>query len=610
MNVTLGKHITADNVVDEIWCGLCRDYATGSERTSTFVTGNSVVKKDGVKYHKESASHKACLSRKSAASKKLLGQPTPMQESLLKMDKELLVKMKKLFVTAFYVATNERPFTDFPKLLQLQKVNGLSIGDTYINDKAGKEFVKQIAEVYFDDLKLAMQNSPFISIYSDGSTDRTESEKETILVKLIEASYPVIKFLKLEEPENTKASGILGAVDKAFSDFGIPDYHQKTVGYCSDGAASVMMGSKKGVVKLLKDQYNAPWILGVWCLAHRLELAIKDIFKGTYMDSVIDTLVSVYYFYKGSAKRNKEASTIADIMDEQFLKPDKANGTRWIYHKLRAITKLLMDYRIIMIHMGNYVEDTTNKGEDRAKAKGIINKLRQYKLVWYLHFMKNLLKEVAKVSLLFQREDINTSSAVTKLQSTAVTLNHLKSNPGINQQAFLGALEGDQYKDHTLLNVIDEDVLQRERMRIVQHLIDCLDARFENLHTNPLFLACHVFDHKNWPSSEDQEALLVYGVQDVQNIMTHFAVILQNANGDPEKALEQWTDLKLHVTRNYANFQALHPLAVWQGIDQEDTDRGDYITVIHLTSVFPLSNASCERSFSTMKRVKSDWRCG
>ena len=40
------------------------------------------------------------------------------------------------------------------------------------------------------------------------------------------------------------------------------------------------------------------------------------------------------------------------------------------------------------------------------------------------------------------------------------------------------------------------------------------------------------------------------------------------------------------------------------------TDRITSISwlLIHLTSLYLLSNASCERGFSSMKRIKSDWR--
>ena len=135
-------------------------------------------------------------------------------------------------------------------------------------------------------------------------------------------------------------------------------YKQKTVGFCSDGA-SVMMGQRKGVIKLLKDEGATQWILPVWCLAHRLELAVKDAFKDTYMDTVIDMLVSIYYFNSGSAKHYKEARDIAELLGEHFMKQEQANGTRWVDHKLWAVTKLFHNWSIIITQMENYAEDNT-----------------------------------------------------------------------------------------------------------------------------------------------------------------------------------------------------------------------------------------------------------
>ena len=67
--------------------------------------------------------------------------------------------------------------------------------------------------------------------------------------------------------------------------------------------------------------------------------------------------------------------------------------------------------------------------------------------------------------------------------------------------------------------------------------------------------------------------------------------------------------MKLHVNNN-PHFQVLHSLSLWQRISQEDVERNNYsniMKVIHLTSVYPMANASCEQGFYTMKRVKSDW---
>ena len=59
------------------------------------------------------------------------------------------------------------------------------------------------------------------------------------------------------------------------------------------------------------------------------------------MENVVEVLTMIYYFYKGSSKRCKEVCDIAEVMEEHFLKPDKANGTRWVDHKLRAVTKMI-----------------------------------------------------------------------------------------------------------------------------------------------------------------------------------------------------------------------------------------------------------------------------
>lgn len=271
----------------------------------------------------------------------------------------------------------------------------------------------------------------------------------------------------------TLAVGILAAINGAFADFGFSarEYKQKMIGFGSDGA-SVMMGARRGVIELLKVEGQADWILSVWCLAHKLELAVKDCFKGTFMDNVTETLTLIYYFYKGSAKRNKEVSEVAEIMEEHFYKPEKANGTRWVDHKLPFAAKLIANWKLIVIYLQSYIEDKSNKAEDRAKGKGILKKVMAYKLIWFLHFMRDVLNEIAKLSLLFQREDVTLPSIMIKVQSVQVALSEMMDNPGRNLQRFQEELNGAVYKEHTLTHVVAQNSLTQER-RITQELRDC-----------------------------------------------------------------------------------------------------------------------------------------
>ena len=75
-----------------------------------------------------------------------------------------------------------------------------------------------------------------------------------------------------------------------------------------------------------------------------------------------------------------------------------------------------------MIHLQSNIEDKANKSEDRAKGKGILKKIMTYKVVWCLHFLKDVLTEIPKFTLLLQRKDITLPSVMNKIQSAQLTL--------------------------------------------------------------------------------------------------------------------------------------------------------------------------------------------
>ena len=73
----------------------------------------------------------------SAMSAKENPDATPLARSIsCLMSEEKLDWMFMLFNTAYYVAKEERPFSDFGPLVLLQRKNGLQIGEQYANGKA------------------------------------------------------------------------------------------------------------------------------------------------------------------------------------------------------------------------------------------------------------------------------------------------------------------------------------------------------------------------------------------------------------------------------------------------------------------------------------------
>ena len=57
--------------------------------------------------------------------------------------------------------------------------------------------------------------------------------------------------------------------------------------------------------------------------------------------------------------------------------PVRANGTRWMEHKLWALNWISKNYGLLMAHLSNLTEDTTYPSAERTKFKGMHLKYRR-----------------------------------------------------------------------------------------------------------------------------------------------------------------------------------------------------------------------------------------
>ena len=107
----------------------------------------------------------------------------------------------------------------------------------------------------------------------------------------------------------------------------------------------------------------------VCCLAHRLELTIKDAFKGSDMTEIECVLNLVYNIYKNSSKKWREIQELFQSMkgdfDFQDNGPTKAYGTRWISHHLNALHNFYD--KVFVLHMENLIRKATTKEKSTLK---------------------------------------------------------------------------------------------------------------------------------------------------------------------------------------------------------------------------------------------------
>ena len=75
-------------------------------------------------------------------------------------------RLSILFRNAHSVCKNNGPLTDFISLCQLDKVKGLDIAETYMNEKAATNFIKYIGIGEREQTISLLEKSPFFSIFN------------------------------------------------------------------------------------------------------------------------------------------------------------------------------------------------------------------------------------------------------------------------------------------------------------------------------------------------------------------------------------------------------------------------------------------------------------
>ena len=122
-----------------------------------------------------------------------------MYKSVCVLHEEENIRMVKLFNAAYYLAKEERPFTDYPGFIKFEEKQGIAHGQSYCNPMACRKFVEAISEVFEKELKntlAAKRPGSYLSIMFDGANDKSLSEQEIVCVKYMEANgVPTTKFI-------------------------------------------------------------------------------------------------------------------------------------------------------------------------------------------------------------------------------------------------------------------------------------------------------------------------------------------------------------------------------------------------------------------------------
>lgn len=128
-----------------------------------------------------------------------------------------------------------------------------------------------------------------------------------------------VYIVRLVDLKYSNAAGIVSAIKGSF----------ESIGLTEDGVISIL-------------QRKLPWVVYLWCVAHRLELALKDALQGTIFDAIDEVLLCLYYLYENSPKKLRQLRDLHRMYSETFqfeqggIRPKRACGIVWFHFAFKS----------------------------------------------------------------------------------------------------------------------------------------------------------------------------------------------------------------------------------------------------------------------------------
>ncbi|XP_039610500.1 zinc finger protein 862 isoform X4 [Polypterus senegalus] len=579
--------------LNEMWCHVCRQYTVQSSRTSAFIIGSKQFKIHTIKLHSQSNLHKKCLQLY-----KLRMHPEKTEE--------MCRNMALLFNTAYHLALEGRPFSDFRSLAELLKKCELKVVDQYMNEGDCQILIHHIARALKEDLTERIKQSPFLSVIMDGQTEELLSDTVAVYVQYTTTDGPpATEFLSLQELNSTNADGYIHAVDRAFSILGMRLQNELVVGLGFDGS-SISAGVRANLYVAVRK--TLPWILCLPVMVHRPHLEVLDAISGKELpclEELENNLKQLLSFYRYSPRMLAELRVAAPTLCEETEFLGDIRAVRWIIGEPNVLNALIKDYLEVVSHLKE-VSGQTQRGDAAAIALTLLQFLLDYQSVKLIYFLLDIIAVLSRLAFIFQGEYLLVSQVDTKIEEAVHEIGRLADSPGEYLQEFEENFR-ESFNGIELKNLrVAEAKFQSIREKICQKTQVILLQRFDS-QSRLVVKACQVLDLGMWPRSA--EALVGYGEEDIQLIFEHLETlpcVSREMTRDGKDArgslVVEWRDLKSdyysmtgfkevigHVCKYKQRFPLLNRMA-------------------QIIKVLPTSTACCDKGRLALQKIRRNHR--
>ena len=507
------------------------------------------------------------------------------------------------------------------QLLLLQAKDCVPLGSwlkkrDYISPEIINEIVTICGQTILRQMLQDICTADFFALIADEATDISHNEQMCIAIRWVDSSYDIHEApLGLVQLPDTRALTLFNVIKDVLVRCSLPI--ERCIGQAYDGAAN-MSGVRNGVQALMKKE--ADHCLYVHCFAHSLNLCVQEVtMKCELLQNCMEFIFQLVQLIKFSPKRLHlfesmcKEITLTDGTSDLSPSLRTLCPTRWtVRHS--AINSILQNYQALMSTL-----DIVQQGHDEyaAKGKGLLTQMESFDTFFSLKLAHLVFSAAEQFSTNLQAKDITVAegtrgarlltSHYTSLRSEAAFTTFyqdvLKSSSGLTDEPVLPRPrrvprrfdEGTQPHRYTS----PEEKCRQAYFEAFDNAGGEVEKRFDQ---SDLAFVCVVesllLDAANGEDvSEIPESVVEYfqGKIDLARLKVQLLML-------PEAISTVFAGTAVSV-KKVTNVRTLADTLSQSTIVRGMLSEVDKLIRAYLT--FPVTSATAERSFSSLRRIKT-----
>lgn len=482
----------------------------------------------------------------------------------------------------------------------------------YISPEIINEIIKLMGQSVLQKILASIKMAQWFSILADEATDVSHNEQISLSIRWVDKKYEIHEdTLGLVQLPNTKAETIFSAIKDILIRCSLP--LSQCRGQAYDGASN-MSGIRSGAQALMKKEESRA--LYVHCLAHNLNLTLKDVTKKC---ELIRDVMSFIYDLIQLIKFSPKRLTIFDSLRKEVsinsgeTTPSLRSlcPTRWtVRHS--SIDSILKNYKTMQLAL-----EEIKKGHDEyaAKASGLLTRMENFDTYFALHLAFLLFAAAEQLSTNLQAKDTTVQEAI---HGSALYMSHLNS---LRSETKFNQFYEKVIQDSSLLTEEPELPRQRKVPRRFDsggaaHIYSTPKDRYRHAYFESLELAAGEVQRRF-----DQADLAIIG--EIEKIL------MKSANGEKMESIPEVVKtyiekdidldrLKIQlcllpdlvktaftetVVTKVTNVRTISEAMEKSEIYKQMLSEIDKLVKLYFT--FPVTTSTAERSFSSLRRLKT-----